>query len=397
MSIFNHFTPSLSALDLEMIRHVPPGGSWKNIPSTVLSERLKQIRRSFEAGEGSRSTYYGRLHPDKPSYTINTYFNRPGNGCFVHYDEDRMISQREGARLQSFPDHFVFAGSRGAVNKQIGNAVPPLLAYHIAECLPNKGVFIDLFCGAGGLALGFEWSGWRGILANDKDASALQTYEQNLQTKTIPGDIQQDIVFRQIVEKGRQGFHAAGGSPTFILGGPPCQGFSTAGKRRSMDDDRNNLFIPYAALLTELKPDGFIFENVPGLLNMEDGEVYRLIREVLRVSGYAVRTWILQSELFGIPQRRKRVILVGLKEEQQLLPPVPTTSFEEKSRLFEKLPPTVTSKEALDDLPSLAPGEDGSNLEYENEPANLYQRLVRGQLTVREYVSSLSIRRSAAQ
>lgn len=396
MIISNHFTPSLSALDLEMIRNVPPGGNWKNIPTTVSSERLKQIRRSFEAGEGSRSTYYGRLHPDRPSYTINTYFNRPGNGCFVHYDEDRMISQREGARLQSFPDRFVFAGSRGAVNKQIGNAVPPVLAYHIAECLPNKGVFIDLYCGAGGLALGFEWSGWRGILANDKDASALQTYKANLQTETIPGDIQQDVVFRQIVEKGREGFRAAGGSPTFILGGPPCQGFSTAGKRRSMDDDRNNLFIPYAALLTALKPDGFVFENVPGLLNMEGGEVYKLIREVLKASGYAVSTWILRSEQFGIPQRRKRVIMVGLREEQQLSPPMPTTSFEEKPHLFDKLPPTVTSKEALDDLPSLVPGQDGSNLEYEKEPANLYQRLVRGQLTVREYTSSLSLRRSAA-
>jgi DNA (cytosine-5)-methyltransferase 1 len=396
MSLSNHFTPSLSSLDMEMICHVPPGGNWKNIPSTVLSERLKQIRRSFEAGEGSRSTYYGRLHPHKPSYTINTYFNRPGNGCFVHYAEDRMISQREAARLQSFPDHFLFVGSRGAVNKQIGNAVPPALAYHIAECLPNKGVFIDLFCGAGGLALGFEWSGWRGILANDKDASALQTYERNLHAETIPGDIQQDAIFREVVEKGRQGFHAAGRTPTFVLGGPPCQGFSTAGKRRSMDDDRNNLFIPYAALLKELKPDGFVFENVPGLLNMEGGEVYKLIKEVLRVSGYFVTTWILQSELFGIPQRRKRVFMVGLREDQQVLPPAPTTSFEEKSGLFEKLPPTVTSKEALDDLPSLKPGQDGSDLEYESEPTNVYQRLLRGQITAREYVSSLSLQRSAA-
>jgi len=69
-----------------------------------------------------------------------------------------MISQREAARFQSFPDNFVFLGSRGAVNKQIGNAVPPVLAYNIAECFPRKGVFIDLFCGAGvGAWVRMEW------------------------------------------------------------------------------------------------------------------------------------------------------------------------------------------------------------------------------------------------
>jgi Alw26I/Eco31I/Esp3I family type II restriction m6 adenine DNA methyltransferase len=128
----NHFTPGLSELDLRMVKAVPPGGNWKDIPKSIPSERLAQIRESYANGEGSRSTYYGRLHPDAPSYTISTYFNRPGNGCHIHYDfeggQHRVISQREAARLQGFPDSFVFCGNRGSVNKQIGNAVPPLLA-----------------------------------------------------------------------------------------------------------------------------------------------------------------------------------------------------------------------------------------------------------------------------
>src|SRR5437016_14242917 len=82
----NHYTAKLSKLDLDVARAVPPGGNWKNIPHEIPSKRLEQIRVSFAAGEGSRSTYYGRLHPDRPSYTINTYFNRPGNGCHLHYD-----------------------------------------------------------------------------------------------------------------------------------------------------------------------------------------------------------------------------------------------------------------------------------------------------------------------
>ena len=76
--IFNHYASSLSELDMQVIKCVPPGGNWKNIPESVPSQRLAQIRESYKAGKGSRSTYYGRLRPDMPAYTINTYFNRPG-------------------------------------------------------------------------------------------------------------------------------------------------------------------------------------------------------------------------------------------------------------------------------------------------------------------------------
>ena len=124
----NHFSATLSNLDLQMVRSIPEGGNWKNIPESIPSKRLQQIRASYERGEGSRSTYYGRLRRDKPSYTINTYFNRPGNGCHIHYSQNRVLSQREAARLQSFPDTHKFYGPKGSVNKQIGNAVPPPLA-----------------------------------------------------------------------------------------------------------------------------------------------------------------------------------------------------------------------------------------------------------------------------
>src|SRR5438105_4499707 len=176
----NHYTARLSTLDLETAVCVPPGGNWKNIPVTVPSRRLESIRVSYAAGGGSRSTYYGRLHPDRPSYTINTYFNRPGNGCHLHYDyeggQHRVLSEREAARLQSFPDNFLFSGSHLAVQKQIGNAVPPLLAYHIAKVLPIAGQYVDLFSGAGGLSLGFKWAGWEPIVANDIEPEFLDTY-----------------------------------------------------------------------------------------------------------------------------------------------------------------------------------------------------------------------------
>src|SRR5579864_6488807 len=202
-SIPNHFSPALSALDLAMVRAVRPGGNWKNIPESIPSQRLRQIRESFAAGKGSRSTYYGRLRPDAPAYTIGTYFNRPGNGCHIHFDyeneQHRLISQREAARLQSFPDSFFFCGSRRLVNQQIGNAVPPILAYHIAQHISGHGTFIDLFCGAGGLSLGFVWAGWTPILGNDISETFLQTYEVNLKTKALAGDIRSPAVFERIV------------------------------------------------------------------------------------------------------------------------------------------------------------------------------------------------------
>ena len=195
----NHYAAKLSELDMQVVHCVPPGGNWKDIPESIPSQRLAQIRESYKAGKGSRSTYYGRLLPNMPSYTINTYFNRPGNGCHMHYSQDRTLSQREAARLQTFPDSFVFKGSISAINNQIGNAVPVLLSYQIAEEIPFKGQFVDLFCGAGGLALGFVWAGWKPIIANDIDKYAIETHRTNIGEEAICGDINSQEVFDRIV------------------------------------------------------------------------------------------------------------------------------------------------------------------------------------------------------
>ena len=148
MILHNHIAPGLSKLEWEMVQHIPAGGNWQNIPDTIPSQRLEQIRRS-----GGRTTYYGRLEFDKPSYTITTYFNRLGNGCNLHPSQNRIISTREGARLQSFKDSFTFYGSKTSQYKQIGNAVPPLLGRAIAETLKDhlrNLTFVDLFAGLKG-------------------------------------------------------------------------------------------------------------------------------------------------------------------------------------------------------------------------------------------------------
>lgn len=389
----NHVTASLSELDLQTAYAVPPGGNWKDIPTDIPSARLDTIRRGFAAGNGSRSTYYGRLRSDRPSYTINTHFTRPGNGCHLHYDYDggqhRTLSFREAARLQSFPDSFVFLGPKTSIAKQIGNAVPPLLAYQIARQLGPPGCFVDLFSGAGGLAQGFVWAGWQPLLANDIEKHFISTYRANIHDEAIIGDIRDKAIFNAIVEKVTAGRKSFPKRPLWVLGGPPCQGFSTAGKRRTMDDERNHLFVQYKAMIKALDADGFVFENVTGLLNMEKGSVFKLIYESLAEERPFLETWKLHSEQFAVPQRRSRVVLVGhdrvCKAPRQ---PDALTSMDGALGLFCTLAPAVTVGEALDDLPPLQASADGSTLPYRHRAKTRYQRLMRGLISPDEYLAS---------
>ncbi len=388
----NHYSARLSTLDLEAAICVPPGGNWKDISKAVPSKRIESIRVSYAAGGGSRSTYYGRLHPDRPSYTINTYFNRPGNGCHLHYDyqggQHRVLSEREAARLQSFPDDFVFTGSHVSIQKQIGNAVPPLLAYQIASALPFVGQYVDLFSGAGGLSLGFRWAGWEPLVANDIEESFLTTYRRNIHPNAVCGDIRQASVFKEILHKARKGHCER--MPLLVLGGPPCQGFSTAGKRRTLDDDRNHLVNEFKRLVRELKPEGFVFENVTGLLNMENGRVFETIKGELEIPGNRLCPWILKAEEYGVPQRRTRLILISSPNNwPEPVRPVAITSLYSDQQLFGATGQAVSVSEALSDLPSLLPGEDGSGKDYTSPPRNPYQRLMRGIISPSAYLCSL--------
>lgn len=122
--ISEHFTPKTSDLDKFIIANVRPGGNYMDVPSTVNSKRITRLQK-----EGGHTTCYGRLMPSSPSYTINTYFNRPNVGCNIHYKENRLITVREALRLQSFPDSFIIVSkTKQGRNTIVGNAVPPLLS-----------------------------------------------------------------------------------------------------------------------------------------------------------------------------------------------------------------------------------------------------------------------------
>lgn len=400
LTIPNHYAARLSALDMEMVQHVPPGGNWKNIPESVPSKRLEQIRVSYAAGGGSRSTYYGRLLRNAPAYTINTYFVRPGNGCHLHYDyeggQNRTLSHREAARLQSFPDSFVFRGNLTTIPQQIGNAVPPLLAYQIALSFPFTGQFVDLFSGAGGLALGFVWAGWEPIIANDIEKDFLATYAENIHKTVVLGDIRDSEIYRKVVQQVAKA--RSNNKPLFILGGPPCQGFSTAGNRRSITDERNWLFQQYKSLIDEIKPDGFIFENVTGLLNMEGGAVFEMVKNQLSTSAAHLSFWKLQAEEYAIPQRRTRIFLIGDCNRFAILksPPKLTMLVSPKGQLsLGILPPAISVEQALSDLPPLTAGQDGSHEAYIMPPSTLYQQLMRSIITPQEYLEEIKLNHPA--
>ena len=389
--INNHYAASLSDLDMRMIKCIPPGGNWKNIPESIPSKRLEQIRESFRAGKGSRSTYYGRLRPEMPSYTISTYFNRPGNGCNIHYEQDRTISEREAARFQSFPDSFAFMGSHSSINKQIGNAVPPILAYQIAKRFPFKGQFVDLFCGAGGLTLGFIWAGWKPIISNDIDKYAVLTHKKNIDSNTILGDINDDSVYEKIVSEAIKAKEKHPELPLFVLGGPPCQGFSTANTRRGADDMRNWLFKSYVRIVSAIQPAGFVFENVKGILNLEKGMFFSMITKSLKECVDDIKVTKISAAAFGIPQRRDRVVIIGgNKKITNGFHMNEISSVPSPGQLL-LLPDVVSSEDAIGDLPIIKPGEDGSNLEYRYPPRNSYQKLMRGIISIDEYLASYSI------
>ncbi|WP_420319009.1 DNA (cytosine-5-)-methyltransferase [Ekhidna sp.] len=371
--ILNHDIPKLSDLDKEIISHVPPGGNWQDIPEDVPSKRLEQIREMTKERGVVRTTYYGRLLKTQPSYTISTYYNRPGNGTHIHPDHDRTLTSREAARLQSFPDSYKFYGNEGKVRKQIGNAVPPLLSHAIGKKLKEiegNSTMVDVFCGAGGLSLGLEWSGWNSLVAIDNDKEALETYKNNRKNSPVilNSDLQINSTLEACVEEIRNQLN--GRQLHLMAGGPPCQGFSHAGFRKS-DDMRNDLAVNYLRFAELLKPKIFLLENVEGLLTMKKGEVIRDLSKSLEEIGYRVNSpvWKLHAEQYGVPQMRRRVFLIGILNDEKKItqpPPLlnPCLGRRKKSNQLvfsENLMSPITVGEAFHNLSTSSNGQECSS------------------------------------
>lgn len=127
--LYDHESPVLPEVHLDLIRHVKEGQTWREIPEELLPPRFARIRRT------DGTNLFARPDRRRPSYTIITQFGNVTTGAYTHPAEDRPLSAREGARIQSFPDSYRFYGALSSKYRQIGNAVPPLLAKVVAEAV----------------------------------------------------------------------------------------------------------------------------------------------------------------------------------------------------------------------------------------------------------------------
>jgi DNA (cytosine-5)-methyltransferase 1 len=229
---------------------------------------------------------------------------------------------------------------------------------------------VDLFAGAGGLSYGFaKDSDFEIVAVNEIEYDMAQTYSLNHKNIKIYNCDIKDFGIRDL----DRDFLIKKGDIDLIIGGPPCQAYSTVGKR-VLDDPRGKLFQEYYRVLKELKPKAFIFENVKGLLSMAKGELFKTILSLFESLGYKIYYKVLNSADFGVPQIRERVIIVGTKLKNEYKFPQPTHT--NSNNLFDiGLKPYLTLSEAIGDLPFIGSGEE--SFEYATNAQNSFQRLMR--------------------
>ena len=180
----------------------------------------------------------------------------------------------------------------------------PLVQHSLPKLEPRV---LDLFCGAGGLSLGLKLAGFEVALAVDKWAAAHETYASNFpDVNFLAAEIGQ-LVGKDLLDAA--GMHT-NEKPSLIAGGPPCQGFSSAG-RREHKDPRNTLVGAFARLVAEIKPQFFLFENVEGLLTTGHGAAVFALLDPILEAGYQVHFRKINAANYGVPQLRKRVIALG--------------------------------------------------------------------------------------
>lgn len=161
---------------------------------------------------------------------------------------------------------------------------------------------IDLFCGAGGLSLGFSQEGFITSLANDIQDCCVDTYAHNHpetpRDHIVLGDIKDVVENLEKLLDGR--------SVDIVVGGPPCQGFSMANRQRLIDDPRNYLYKSYVEVVKKVRPKFFVMENVKGMLSVAEQ-----VKEDFRNIGYSVECHVLNAKDYGVPQNRERLIYIG--------------------------------------------------------------------------------------
>lgn len=221
----------------------------------------------------------------------------------------------------------------------------------------SKPTVIDLFCGCGGMSLGFIEAGYKVVLGIDYWQDALETFANNHSgSKVLQADLftisAKDIASKTNITE-----------VDVIIGGPPCQGFSIAGKRM-IDDERNKLYKSFVECVDYYQPEAFVMENVPNIISMGRGSIKDSILEDFERIGYKVKYKVLLASEYGVPQNRRRAFFVGLKNTNPN-----NFIFPEKTHLT-----PLSCEQAISDLPEYSVN-NGDN--YPSNPESDYQKTMR--------------------
>ena len=230
---------------------------------------------------------------------------------------------------------------------------------------------IDLFCGCGGFSLGFLQASFNVRMGIDLWSDAIVTYQQNFPDAIALNDDIKNVSGKMISELLSLEYDDI----DVIVGGPPCQGFSVSGKRVK-DDPRNALYKSFVSIVRSIKPKVFVMENVPGLVRLYDGKAMESIVADFMALGYNVTYKILSSDVYGVPQQRRRVFIVGInkikiKKTTEFDFPVPSNGNGTAAAL-------LTCKDAISDL-DFVPDDHvlGEDIEYQRPIESDYQRKMR--------------------
>ncbi len=217
---------------------------------------------------------------------------------------------------------------------------------------------ISLFSGAGGMDIGFKQAGFEIAVAVEQDSSCCNTLRLNCpELKVIEGDVSKTTTKDILNAAKLKALEAA-----LVIGGPPCQSFSLAGKRMGMNDDRGKLILEFSRVVHEALPKAFVMENVKGMLNWEKGKaidaVLNEFKEPVKYKGkeyhYDVSYKVLNSSSYGVPQHRERLFIIGNRVGKTFEFPEPTHGSIEDSQpdLFSpSVLPYATTWDAIGDLP----------------------------------------------
>lgn len=236
----------------------------------------------------------------------------------------------------------------------------------------QKKVVVEFFCGCGGTSLGFEMAGFEVVLGVDIHQPSVKTFRTNHPgCSTILGDIKK-INPEEVLAflEGRE--------IDVLIGGVPCQGFSLNNRKRHEGDERNFLYKEFVKFVRILQPRAVVLENVSGMRSAGKGEVVRTIEnELSEAGGMVVKSQMLFAPDYGVPQKRQRLVFVGVKGK----------TFDFGEILKTHTPQNyVNVRDAIGDLPSLSPKESAEA--YQCEPFSDYQRLMRfGAKTLSNHVA----------